>query len=250
MNPEPTKLSDAIEQVSDRLGSPEHAKQVAVWEARRKEQADLLVQRAREEALRALWAHRGKRYESCRLDTFQLHGTPAEQKRQADVLGATRTYQLYLPANIEGGVGILLTGREGTGKDHLLAALMRTAVLAGRSVRWISGAVLRSLSRDAIRDNASERMLLNQYIRPDVLVLSDPMPIQGPLTQHQRETLYDIIDARYNHLRPTWASLNAISREEADAALGSKIVGRLRDRALSLVCDWQSFRKPVKGDEL
>ncbi|MHC4891435.1 MAG: hypothetical protein ACYTEO_18430, partial [Planctomycetota bacterium] len=70
-----------------------------------------------------LWKARGSRYRKCTLDNFQT-----TEPGQAEGLVAIRSYAEHLVEHICQGTNILLTGNPGTGKDHLLAALMSLAL--------------------------------------------------------------------------------------------------------------------------
>jgi DNA replication protein DnaC len=54
--------------------------------------------------------------------------------------------------------------------------------------------------------------------------------------------LLEIIDRRYSHLLPTWMTINVANRKEAETRMGAPTVDRLAHDALTVVCDWPSFR--------
>lgn len=227
--------------VLDRLVSPEHVAKMAARRAANEERekaARLAEIEARREKL---WEERGIRYRACSLENFV-----ASSPRARKVVAALKAYRDDLAANVAAGKGIILTGFVGTGKDHLLASLFDRAIDAGFTLKWTSGARLQARLRDGIGSAEDELLLLRQYTAPDILVLSDPMPISGELTQYQRTCLYAIIDQRYNDQQPVWCSINAAGRAEADERIGAAIVDRLVDGALSLVCDWPSYRKAAR----
>jgi hypothetical protein len=55
--------------------------------------------------------------------------------------------------------------------------------------------------------------------------------------------LFRILDGRYNHLRPTWVSVNVSNRNELDERMGVTLAERLVDGALTIFCNWPSYRK-------
>ena len=229
--------------VLEKLDSPEHnaavEKRLAEYHAREAELKAIEATRVAERSCRLLWEARGELYRQCTLDNFKV-----TDSRQEPVLGQIRRLADNLDAEIRVGTNLLLTGDPGTGKDHLLAALMTTAMAGGHVVKWTSGAMLFSRLRDAIDAHENEYAVARQYTVPAVLAISDPAWERGALTKYQRDKLGDIIDTRYNHCRPTWITLNAKDRSQANDLLGEALVDRLRDGALSLGCNWPSYRKP------
>ena len=55
--------------------------------------------------------------------------------------------------------------------------------------------------------------------------------------------LFRILDGRYSRRRPTWVTVNVSSRAELNERLTPQNADRLRDGALAVFCDWQTYRK-------
>lgn len=150
-------------------------------------------------------------------------------------------------ANVDEGRGIVLYGPVGTGKDHLLHAVAREVVtrVPGTTVEWINGLDWYGEIRDAMGDSQrTEASLIRPLVNAGLLVLSDPLPAFGVLSQHMGAMLYRLVDARYRALRPTFVSLNVQDDNEADSRLGAPTWDRLIDGAYQLFCNWPSFRRP------
>lgn len=185
----------------------------------------------------------GPRYQDCTFDTFDV-----STEEQVRVVDALKEYAAHAADNIAAGRGVLLFGPSGTGKDHLLGALARAVVVARPEtyLKWANGLDIWAEARDRIGRNESEADLVEGFVCPHVLLLSDPLPPGGTLTDFQAALLLRIIDGRYRQLRPTWVTLNVRSGAEADGRLGSAAWDRLRHDALAAYCNWPTFRRPAR----
>ena len=189
---------------------------------------------------RALVDDAGTRYTDASFETFTV-----TRPEQGAVVKALQAYAENAADNLQAGRGILLFGPSGTGKDHLLMATARAILRRGLlGFGWATGAKIYRELRDAMDSETPEGRLLSQWTRPGVLIISDPMPPRGALTDYQAATLFDIVNVRYSNCRPTWCSLNVQSSAEADERIGASIVDRLKDGALVAFCNWPSHRRP------
>jgi DNA replication protein DnaC len=182
----------------------------------------------------------GRRYSDATLNSFR-----ATTPEQCAVLAAIQAYANHLVERVRAGDGIVLFGPPGVGKDHLLIGLARAALDRGGRPEWVNGIDLYGRFRAAMDGGESEESIVRQYTRPSMLIVSDPIPPKGAVSDYQAITLYRILDERYRNCRPTWASLNVATAEEADARMGSAAVDRLTHGALVLKCQWPSYRRPA-----
>lgn len=185
----------------------------------------------------------GRRYADCRLDNFELTENRLHRPKQREVVGRIQGVVDAVDAEIDAGRNVALFGPVGTGKDHLLAAMVRAACMAGRSVEWVNGVDLFGDVRDAIDSEKAEAHLLSQWTAPDVLAISDPLPPWGPLTPFQAQILFRIVDRRYRDRKPVWITANFADGKEAGERLGVQVVDRIRDGAVQLYCAWPSYRR-------
>ena len=203
-----------------------------------------LPEAERQRVYRSLVKRLGVRYARCSFANYVVYEERADGRpSQREVFEAVQQFAADMPERLRGGAGVVMFGRPGTGKDHLLTALMFWAILRhGWTVRWINALDLFIAARDRISTDDSERKFLAQYHEPQILVISDPVRPKGEATDGQADMLQEIIDRRYRDAKSTWVSINVHDGAEAEARLASPIVDRLREKALCLKCDWESYR--------
>lgn len=185
----------------------------------------------------------GERYAECKLRTFVFSEDASVRSKQSKVIESLREYGTDMPESIARGQGLVLYGPAGTGKDHLLSAMMAKACWHNLAVEWRNGMDLYADRRDAISRETPERDLIRDLTVPDVLAISDPIPPWGTLTEGQAEFLFRVVDARYRRRKPIWVTANFAEGKEAESRIGSQVVDRLRDGALALHCNWPSYRR-------
>lgn len=233
---------DVNEEIKARLmGLAVTDDQVANMNARRHEE---FIRQGRNKLTVAI----GSRYFGCRLSNFlidQNDGDPSYAKRRLTAVKRLGAYQDQIDQNINQGSNLLILGPCGTGKDHLLAATMYGAIESGYGVEWSDGLGLQARFRRAFASTepGATDMLLRSLVSPDVLAISDPVPPTSRSREWADNMLFQIIDSRYRHSRPTWITANIGSRAEADELLGAPVADRLRHNAVTIECFWPSFRK-------
>ena len=88
----------------------------------------------------------GRRYEDCTLANYRV-----EHSEQQKAVDAVRKFCEEMPEHVKAGRNAILYGPVGTGKDHLLVAMMKVAIRdGGASVHWCNGADLAGELRDLI----------------------------------------------------------------------------------------------------
>lgn len=187
----------------------------------------------------------GRRYRECRLRNFEVKSAD-----MAKVVTDFRAFATRMDENVRAGNGVVMFGPSGTGKDHLLIALgFIAAQRHGYRVTWKNGLELYSDIRDCFGDDArrTERQVIMEFARPKILILSDPLPPFGKLTEFQAGMLLRLLDERYRERRPTWVSMNVKNADEAAARMGAAIVDRLKHDALKCFCNWPSYRTSKGG---
>ena len=242
---EPTRLDFSPEVVMRRWPSilqPSAPTKPPTDEETEQAEQRLQQQLAAERKVRAerLLANRGSRYEHCRLANYEI-----QHPGQQEAVDRLRSYLENMDVEIDLGGGVVLFGPSGTGKDHLLAAMAYGAVrVGGYHIEWRNGIELWVAMRSTIDGELTEREVINPLLRADVLVLSDPLPPTGELSDYQKSTLYRVMEARYSQRKPVWVTLNVRNGTEAGERLGVPNFDRMRDGALAIYCNWPSYRRP------
>ena len=249
--PDPDKSTTATPQTTASTASCREAadRDHAVYVA---EECAKHYQASRAAAWEAFKSARGSRYAGCRLANFEA--------RTDEMMAAWATVQAFadnIVAEYSDGTPLLLFGPTGTGKDHLMVGvvheLFASVRVACRSVggydayrapdvHWCNGPDLFGAIRQGIAES-TEKKLIEDYARYELLVISDPVPPAGRATDYQITTLYRILDRRYSNTRPTWCTLNVAKRAELEDRVGAAVAGRLTHGAEAVFCNWESYRR-------
>jgi DNA replication protein DnaC len=159
--------------------------------------------------------------ERCTLDSFQCY-----DPRQQEALDRLRGIAKNPDQFIDTGRGIVLFGATGTGKFHLLAAILN-AVPKRYKVEFVT---LSALSQ--------ERRAGLDFVSPDVLVLTDPQPFGSEAT-HQE--LYAIVNARYRAQRSTWLAIDSTDTKDLIRIVSGPVWDRLKGAEI-IECSWPAYR--------
>lgn len=178
---------------------------------------------------------------------FKLSSWEAKSPSQIAVKRSVCEWWQTFPERKQDRNGVVLYGPVGTGKDHLAFGMVAAAIQEhGCSAGFRNGRDLMGMVRDRISKDQSESELIDSLCWQDVLIISDPLPVKGELSDFQADTLYRIIDGRAAEGLLTVCTLNVADDAEADRRLGAATWDRLCDRAWKIACFWESYRKPAR----
>jgi DNA replication protein DnaC len=201
--------------------------------------------RHRDKVWQEFVAERGRRYANCRFTNWEADAGSSK----AAAVDTVRAYVDQHPETVKAGKGLVLLGACGTGKDHLMVAAVFHLIAKlyfgtdGR-VCWTSGARIFNQLHDAMKRSTPSSDLLGPMRMASLLVISDPCESGQELTKWEQSTMLELIDSRYNNLRPTWVTINCNGKQQLEQMLGAAIVDRLVDGATIIGCNWPSHRKP------
>ena len=191
-----------------------------------------------------------KRYVDCTFENY--HVTSNTSQSEARTLAFILASQY--PAVKQ---GLLFMGSVGVGKTHLAVSIAKLLKDRGFSCLFYEfGALLRDI-RDSYNPNtqSSELSVLEPVLRTEVLVL-DELGASKP-TDWVRETLYHIINTRYNENRVTVFTTNFLDerpdprRETLEDRIGVSIRSRLYQMCRTVVIRGDDYREtfdqPLSG---
>ena len=210
--------------------------------AKLNEEETARIKRERDAAWSRIANKLGARYAQCSFENYYVHSGGHYQQKVLTYLD--ETWCCEMRRQVEQGQGLLLVGPRGTGKDHLAVACLKRAVMDfGYSAYYADCQNLFSIARDRIANDQDEKGLFGDLRSPQILLLSDPVPQSGAITQYQQSILWNIIDGRYRQRKSTWITANVSGSKELEDRLGPTISDRLIHGAAVVVCQWPSYRQ-------
>ena len=145
---------------------------------------------------------------------------------------------------------LVITGKSGTGKSHILKALGLRACVQGISLRYARCVDLLADLHAGLADNTYP-LRLKAWARPELLVIDDVG--LGQVRQRDDEptaahTLFNLIDRRHGKLSTAVTSnidLREWGRYLGDATVAAGILDRLAMHAIRIDIDGPSYRQHV-----
>ena len=189
--------------------------------------------RQREERFRRQQVHAGvsPRFAEASLDAF-ITETPA----QRDVLAVLRRF-------VETGgtdpANLILAGTLGPGKTFVGYALVNFWLRAGRSAIFTTALGLVRRIRDTYSSTEKEGAVMRRLASVGLLVIDECGVKTG--SPSERALLADVINSRYENVRPT-AVIGNLTAGEFTEALGERAMDRLKEKGRTLIFDWASRR--------
>ena len=153
---------------------------------------------------------------------------------------------------MESGAGaaasFVFSGRPGTGKNHLAAAIGNHLILRGKSVLIVTVADLMSIIKGSFSGgDRTEEHLLHDFSTVDLLVI-DEIGMQTE-SRYEKVIINQIVDRRSSSKRPT-GMLTNLNHAEMVKLLGERVMDRMRlGQSLWVSFNWESYRGRVIGNE-
>jgi DNA replication protein DnaC len=148
---------------------------------------------------------------------------------------------------------LVITGKSGTGKSHILKALGMRACVHGISLRYARCVDLLADLHAGLADNTYP-LRLKAWARPDLLVVDDVGLGQVRLRDDEptaAHTLFNLVDRRHGKLSTAVTSnidLREWGRYLGDATVAAAILDRLAMHAIRIDIDGPSYRQHVAAE--
>lgn len=177
-----------------------------------------------------------------------LENYDAKTNEQQAAFAFAKGYAEDFQAVMKTGRSAIFLGRPGTGKSHLACAIGQHVIRQHKaSVLFIT--VLRAMR--SIKDTwakgseVSESQAISALVSPDLLIL-DEVGVQFG-SDFEKNTMFDIINERYERRRPT-LFLSNLTKPELDDFLGERVMDRIREDGGKVIpFTWESHRGKAAG---
>lgn len=180
------------------------------------------------------------RFRERNFDNFQ----PETQKHEK-ALAICKKYADEFDQNYRKGKSLILSGKPGTGKSHLAAAIIQ-ALYPKHQGQYLTLMELIRLVRGTWHKNSekSETQVLKELIGIDLLVI-DEIGVQYG-TDGEQNIIFDVLDGRYREQLPTILLTNQ-DKEGLAKCIGERVFDRLRETATWVSFDWESYRPKARN---
>lgn len=178
-----------------------------------------------------------------RFRTKTFDGYDAATEGQQRALRIAKAYADEWPKMAERGTCLIFSGAPGTGKTHLACAIANAVLARGVSAVFMTvsdamRAIKRAYDKDA---GISEAEAIDTLARPALLVLDEIGADYG--TDHSKALLFDLINKRYENMRPTIVLTN-LDAEALREYCGERVLDRLREGGGKMIpFEWKSGRQ-------
>ncbi|ABJ90498.1 DNA replication protein DnaC [Buchnera aphidicola] len=182
-------------------------------------------------------------YMNCSFENYHIN-----HKGHQKVLNASRKYAENFKNSI---ASFIFSGKPGTGKNHLAAAIGNYLILQGNSVLIITIADLMSYIKETFNkkntNSMTEEKLLNNFSTIDLLII-DEIGIQLK-SEYEKIIINQIIDRRSSSKKST-GMLSNLTHAGIKNLLGERVIDRMCiGNSLWLTFEWDSYRKNISGNE-
>jgi len=185
-----------------------------------------------------------KNFESCVPSRFKhatLDNFVADTQQKQEKLNYFERYSAAFGNKIqETGGGLILTGNPGTGKTHLAIGLGRELASVGWHVSYVNLTnLIRRIRATWKDDTKSEDEVIRRLQDLNLLIIDEIGAQTG--SDNERNIIFEIINGRYEQVKPTIIISNYSVKEVADF-ISERSVDRITQGGAVLNFTWESHR--------
>lgn len=179
-----------------------------------------------------------RRFENCEFSNYQPVNPDATKN-----LSACQRYVENWENCLDAGLGLLMVGKCGTGKNHLAVAMVKDIIrnhLARVEITDVMRVMRAVKSTWRHNSETTEDSVLEHFTSLDLLII-DEVGVQFG-SASELAILQEIINARYESVLPTILISN-LTFEQLKDSIGERIVDRVTNGGRNrLAFNWDSFR--------
>lgn len=166
-----------------------------------------------------------------------------EQERALEV---ARKFTEAFDAKSSRGQGLVFSGKPGTGKSHLAAAILQGIMPAHCGLYITAMGLIRMVRATWRRDSErTEDEVLDMLARVPLLVI-DEIGVQYG-TEGEQTVLFEVLDRRYCDLKSTILLTNQ-GKDGFRDYIGARSFDRLTETARWVSFDWESYRPQARKE--
>lgn len=224
----PSKQAESLDVHIQRLSEKFTGKNDAVGQAERTRRLQEAEENAKRSKAAAMWNEAGVPERHSERKSFE------DCKAWSKALERIRT-------TIAKNGHVALIGNFGTGKTQLAVEMIREETSRGQSALFTTATRFLRTIKGCYRDEAktTEASVLSMHTKPRLLVIDEFHRRKG--SDWENEQLFDLINERYNAMKPMIIICNQTSQEFGSAMDGA-ILDRLNETGGIIECNWKSFR--------
>lgn len=143
------------------------------------------------------------------------------------------------------GASLILSGKPGTGKSHLTAAILQAHIK--RDVRYTTCMdMIRAVRETWRKDSERTESQVLRYLEDLDLLAIDEVGMQYG-TEGEQTILFDVLDRRYREVKPTILITNQ-DKDGFKQFIGDRTYDRLRETSRWVAFDWPSHRPAARKE--
>lgn len=186
-----------------------------------------------------------ERFKARALETYIVDPKNIKQQRLYDFC---KDYAANFDSVRKTGRSFLMLGTVGTGKTHLSIGIALEVMKSSHSAVFTSASKIFRSIKDTYHKGShqKESEAMAVYTQCDLLIIDEVGVQRG--SDFEKETFFDVINERYENMRPT-IILSNLTIDEIKVFLGERVFDRLRENGgKAFLLDWPSHRAGAHYD--